>query len=110
MTKKDLKSGMIVILRDGSVGLLVDTREGLLIQYDDYYGVVDDYEDHLKSKLYENSDIMEVKIIAEYKSYIIRECLKKAITIWRRIEEIELTLEEIAEKFNINVEQLKIKK
>lgn len=114
MQKSDFKSGMSVKLRNGEKGLIVDVNNIKIIQYvDDWDNLNTSYTTDLK---YSNSnltgyDIMEVYNISEY-SCVRRDCLcKECNLIWRRVEKFkEITMQEIADKFGVSINDLRIKK
>lgn len=91
MKKSDLKDGMTVKNRNGRIGKIVGNQIIYINGSDDF---LLNFKDDLTSKHEEEEyDIVEV-----YES------------IWQREEPTELTMQEIADKFNIEVTNLKIKK
>lgn len=112
MQKSNIKSGMSVRLRNGEMGLIVDVFGKRIIQFKNNWENLDEsYNQDLKiiTDTCDDLDIMEVYRIPNYDS-VIREnfCIPENI-IWRRKELIELTMQEIADKFGIPVNDLKIK-
>lgn len=109
MRKSNIKSGMSVKLRNGQMGLIVDVFGIKIIQLENNWLNLDkEYNQDLIN--YDGWDIMEVYSIPNYEC-VIREnfCIPENI-IWRREELIELTMQEIADKFGIPINSLKIKK
>lgn len=114
MKKDELKSGMSIMLRDGRKGLLVDVDGCLAIQYEDSWDEISYYSYDLTStRPFVNGK--DFDIVAVYKcgcgACLIREnlCLKDNL-IWERKEPTEITMQEIADKFGIPINDLKIKK
>lgn len=110
MRKSDLRSGMILELRNGQLGILIQTRLGLLIQFDNSWDSLEDYNLDLTAKIDRDCDVFKVKQINS-ETFIIRKNLNRAKTIWNREEQpIELTIDEIADKFGVDSSRIKIKK
>ena len=113
MQKSELKSGMSVKLRNGKKGLIVDVNNIKIIQYeDDWDNLNASYTTDLKCIGRINLaayDIMEVYNITEY-SCVRRDCLcKECNLMWRRVGEFkEITMQEIADKFGVDVNSIKI--
>lgn len=112
MTKADLKSGMQVLLANGTKGLLVQIEDRLLIQFKESFSSLKCYNNDLTNRFdYSNS------IVKVYKTssgrYIIRKnlCTSESDVIFDRKRDgiREFTLKEIAEAVGVNVHQLRIK-
>lgn len=108
MKKSDLKPGMVVEYANGKRRLVIEFNDELVLLGDDGWGNLDDFSENLE-RLNENFTINKI-----YKPQFMTgldSMLNSAYNcIWERSKSVELTMEEIAEKFGINVEQLKIKK
>lgn len=116
-TKKDLKTGMVVKTRNNTMFLVVDDKLiatagfGLLIEYNDDLTVIDQPDSNIQSGF----DIMEVYDevncwgwgFARALSFVEKKDWGKLI--WKRKEIKEVTMQEIANKFGIPVENLRIK-
>lgn len=112
-TKKDLKTGMIVELNSTARYLVLgDTLVGidnqLLLSY---------YNENLTLKCNNMDSIKRYTICKVYKKYVshwgggFKEGLyNDVILIWERPKVVELSMEEIANKLGIPVNQLRIKK
>ena len=104
MKKSDLRTGMIGVTRDGDLfpfvkidGVIYRIVLNTLYEFETWsYDLIN------TSGIGSCWDIVKVyKTIIDY---------KYNTPLWERKEQIELTLDEIADKFNIDVKQLKIKK
>lgn len=108
MKKSDLKPGMVVEYANGDRRLVIEFNNELVLLSNCSWGNLKDYSEDLKSSG-ENFNIDKI-----YKPQFMTglDSMLKGVynCIWERPKSIELTMEEIAEKFGINVEQLKIKK
>ena len=105
--KKHLRSGMIVEYINGMRRLVVDIKGELILMSRDGFQPLSDYNEDLIIDDLSNTTINKVGIS---EPYCLEIMLKEATIIWERPKEVELTMEEIAEKFNIDVKQLRIKK
>lgn len=97
-TKEDLKPGMLVEY-DGRLCLVCNSRDGLCLKGEDWSKLLDDSLD-LVTKIWGFS----IPILSNSLSVAYRKLLYE-----KKIEKV-LTMQEIADKFNIPVEQLRIKK
>ena len=107
MRKGDLKDGMAVEMREGGFYVLLNGR----FLRNGGFNDLCDYSNDLKIESEEYFDIMAV--YKPIKACSFGELIRKSsygAPIWTRKEEIELTLEEIAAKFGVDVANLKIKK
>lgn len=112
-TKKDLKTGMIVELKDQERYLVLgDTLVGI-----DNQSLLSYYNEDLTLKCNNIDSIKRCTICKVYKKYDghwgggFKEGLHNdVILIWERPKVVELSMEEIANKLGIPVNQLRIKK
>lgn len=108
MKKSDLKPGMVVEYANGVRRLVIEFNDELYLLGNSNWGNLKDYSEYLE-RPDENFSINKI-----YKPQFMTglDSMLKGIynCIWERPKYVELTMEEIAEKFGINVEQLKIKK
>ena len=113
-TRADLKPGMVVEYRNGARRLVVSINGFLHLYSTDTYvtHIVNAYNDNLTYIFNNNKqDIVKVYEIVKLSSLSCMltsiDCLK---LIWERNEPVEYTMQEIADKLGIPVEQLRIKK
>ena len=120
MKKSDLKTGMVIKDRDGKVGIvLLGTTNGDIIggNQEKVEGVhggtcwkpLSVFDEDLKYSGDFKSDVMEIYNAVSNVSFGTIN-INKLSQIWKRSEFVELTMDEIASKFNIDVNLLKIKK
>lgn len=116
MTKQDLEPGMVVVLRNGLAYMYLKASKDILLRERGYMPL-DDYNFSLyihNSKRPSKWDIVKVykgcyeSIFCINLAFTIKEALKKE-PIWSRPSYTELTMQQIADKFNIPVESLRIK-
>lgn len=105
--KKHLRSGMIVEYINGERRLVTDIMGELILISEDGFQPLSEYNEDLIIDDFSNTNINKVGIS---EPYCLEIMLKRATIIWERPKEVELTMDEIAKKFNIDVKQLKIKK
>ncbi len=109
--KQDLRellhSGDIVELRDGEMGIVIDTRIGKLIQFENSYTEVISFDENLKAvtTMY---DIIKIQRISLGMQIIPMYC-KEAPVIWERKEPKEITLQELIEKAGYKAGEIKVK-
>ena len=115
-TKNDLRTGMLIENRAGVPYIVGESIEGHKILAGNpsrgYYWLKD-FEDNLLNKsIYHNEggDIMKVYSLSELHSRNYTLSKEGRTLLFERKETVELTLDEIADKFGISVENLKIKK
>ena len=116
-SKSDLKSGMFVKTRNGELQVFVKDYLGrgddLLIGK--HWSGITNYNNDLTANWGDkNWDIMEVwePNVMTYLPEIIANPEKlqnKATRVMQRVEVVELTLKDVAEKFGLRVEQVRIK-
>ena len=103
-----VQPGRIIELRDGDMGIIIETHLGLIIQFEHSWGNFDVYNPELKHNLSESNDIMRIREIdREYQ--ILREEFKGAPIIWERKEPKEYALDEIIKMAGLNKEDIIIK-
>lgn len=108
MNKSDLKSGMVVKTRNKELFLVV----GDLLISETGFMTLTSFDINLKNKLVHTYDIMEIyKSTTQWGNGFSKGLYyrSKDNPIWKREEIREVTLQEIAEKFDIPVENLRIK-
>ena len=105
--KEHLRSGMVVEYLSGERRLIVDIRGELVLISEDGFKPLSEYNEDLT--INDHPDVAINKIGLSCPSSL-KGMFFKATIIWERPEAVELTMDEIAEKFGIPVEQLKIKK
>lgn len=115
-TKRDLRTGMLIENRIGDLYIVGESVEGHKILAGNpgrgFYWL-SDFEDNLlnKSMYYnEDADIMKVYSLSQFHSHNYSLNKGGRRILFERKETVELTLDEIADKFGIRVEDLKIKK
>ena len=108
MRKSDLKPGMIVEYASGEKRLVVTINNELYLISRASFADVKSFNDDLT---YSNDlDINIVKVYQPREAASLSSLLDCKNCIWVRPKETVLTMQEIADKFGIPVEQLKIKK
>lgn len=112
-TKSDLKPGMVVEYKNGNRRLVVRINNDLHFMSSEEFleNVEKEYDDNLTCAGHESLNIMKI-----YSVNTIRE-LNTLLSetyyldlIWERKEPKEYTMQEIADKLGISVEELRIKK
>lgn len=108
MKKSDLKPGMVIEYANGERRLVVEFRDKLVLLGDDSWCDLASHNSDLEC--FNTKDYTINKIYQPLYMLGLVSLLKdEHPCIWER-KSVELTMEEIAEKFGISVEQLKIKK
>jgi hypothetical protein len=105
--QKHLRSGMIVEYVSGERRLVTDLMGRLVLISEDGFQPLSDYNEDL---IIDACPYTTINKVGVSEPYCLEVMLTRATIIWERPKEVELTMEEIAEKFNISVEQLRIKK
>ena len=116
-TKSDLKTGMTVVQRNGETKLvLLDTPLGDNLVGDNWVSL-DDYSDDLKFTAYDNTCIDIIEVYEPLYNHLLMPRFLNQLgdngkykLVWKREEVLEVTMDEIAEKFKVNVNNIKIKK
>lgn len=114
--EKDLRTllqpGLIVKTKDNSHYIILKMEDSIVLCGKNTWVGITNFNKKLNNTLCSDNDIMEIyqtKLGFPVGYYLCNDIVNK-ITIWKRQEQVELTMDEIADKFGINVEQLKIKK
>ena len=108
MKKSDLKPGMVVEYASGEKRLVVTINAELYLISRASFAVIKSFNEDLTC----NSDpkMNIVKVYQPKEAASLSTLLQCNNCIWERPKETVLTMQEIADKFGIPVEQLKIKK
>lgn len=108
--KKHLRSGMVVEYMSGQRRLVADLMGELFLISNEGSSDLSNHREDLTCLFYELT-INKVFIVARgHLTYMLSEN-NPCVQIWERPNPVtEVTMEEIAKKFNIDVRQLKIKK
>ena len=112
MKKQDIQLGMVVEYHCGKKALVISVNNEVLFIDTNGYMPLKDYDDDLLvinsvSDKWDIDKIFKVTVESSISTMLNSNFLK---LLWERQKEVELTMDEIAEKFGIPVEQLKIKK
>lgn len=119
MTLKDLKNFDILTLRDGKQffvynGLFINIKEDSYILYKNSYNsnlLNDNYAERDIMKVERMNDETYVRDVNRFMyNYLERMADVIYTTVYERVETTELTMQQIADKFGVPVEALKIKK
>lgn len=109
MKKSDLKPGMVVEYANGGRRLVIEFNDELFLLSNNSWADLMHYNSDLECSY--NKDFTINKVYNPGYMQGLNSMLEDIhFCIWERPKSVELTMEEIAEKFGINVEQLKIKK
>jgi len=116
MTKSELKTGMVVECRIGDKCMvLLDTPKGDILLQEDVWLCMGNYKDDMRNTIDGDFDIIAVYEPQRYVCEMLRRNWNDQKCIWRRsevkeVKEVkEVTLSEIAEKFGVDVEDIRIK-
>lgn len=96
----EIKPGMVIETQSTNTWIVFPTEKGLAVtsyqanQWDNFNSFIEDFKDNIET-IYDLSD---------------SNFLTGGIKLWEKPKETEFTMEEIAKKFNIPVEKLRIKK
>ena len=114
MKKQDIQLGMVVEYHCGKRGLVILVNDEVLFSNNIGYMRLKDYNDdllvidrHNDSDKWDIDKIFKVTLGCSIDTMLNGDFLK---LLWERQKEVELTMDEIAEKFGIPVKNLKIKK
>lgn len=108
MKKSDLKPGMVVEYASGEKRLVVTINSELYLISRASFADVKSFNDDMTCS--NNPDINIVKVYLPREAASLSTLFECKNCIWERPQETVLTMQEIADKFGIPVEQLKIKK
>jgi hypothetical protein len=107
MKKSDLKPGMVVEYANGKKRLVVSINGELALIGENMFSELHMFNEDLTNK---GPSLNIVRIFQPKEAASLNTLLQCDNCIWVRSEEIVLTMQEIADKFGVPVEQLKIKK
>jgi hypothetical protein len=114
MKKQDIQLGMVVEYRCGKRALVISVNDEILFSDNNSYMRLKDYDNdllvidrHNNSDKWDINKIFKVTIGCSINTMLNGNLFK---LLWKRQKEVELTMDEIADKFGIPVEQLRIKK
>ena len=108
MKKSDLKPGMVVEYASGEKRLVVTINAELYLISRASFADIKSFKEDLTCD--SNPDINIVKVYRPREAASLNTLFECKNCIWERPKETVLTMQEIADKFGIPVEQLKIKK
>lgn len=104
MKKSDLREHDILVLRDGTIEMVITSYDGTILHIGNlFWGTLGDYNEDLTSKTVGNWDVIEVKRHVKYHTYI-REFWANAPTIWKRKEPRKMIINDICEVLGYEVE------
>lgn len=110
--KSDFIDGMVVKLRDGSKRITIWTGTNMVLSGIDTFSYISGLDDSLKSKITPEHDIMKVYKVSSGADLhtLLEDNEDHGLTlIWERSEVVEVTMQEVADKLGIPVENLRIK-
>lgn len=119
MTLNDLKNFDILTLRNGKQffvynGLFINIKEDSYILYRNSYNsnlLNDNYAERDIMKVERMNDETNVRNVDRFMHNYLNKCADIIYeTVYQRVETTELTMQQIADKFGVPVETLKIKK
>ena len=114
MKKQDIQLGMVVEYHCGKRALVISVNDEVLFSNNNGYMRLKDYNDDLLViDRHDDTDKWDIdKVFKVTMGGSIDTMLRGAFLklLWERQKEVELTMDEIAEKFGIPVKNLKIKK
>lgn len=110
-TLSDLKVGMLVVVRCGYKYLVAkNDNEGMFFTNEEGWTEYNTKHNDMRSAMCEDFDIMKVYSMPSKNKDAFNYSTENRTLLFERKEPKELTMQEIADKFGIPVEQLKIKK
>jgi hypothetical protein len=114
MKKQDIQLGMVVEYHCGKKALVISVNDEVLFSDNNGYMRLKEYNDdllvidrHNDSDKWDIDKVFKVTLGCSIDTMLKGNFLK---LLWERQKEVELTMDEIAEKFGIPVKNLKIKK
>lgn len=110
MKKSDLKPGMVVENKQGVRFLVAEMNSELFLLGHHGFDNLCNYKEDFTNTTSELLSICKIYQPKDGNSFETLLTSRKGDLIWKRPEEVILTMQEIADKFGISVEQLKIKK
>lgn len=106
-SKEDLKPGMVVEYKSGEKRLVVEINGELSLISNGMFAELNSFN---KDLTHNRNPYINIVAVYETKPSSLSTMLQTSDLIWKRPEEVTLTMQEIADKFGIPVEQLKIVK
>ena len=106
-SKEDLKPGMVVEYKNGEKRLVVEINGELSLISNGMFAELNNFN---KDLTYDRNPNINIVAVYKTKPNSLYTMLETTDLIWKRPEEVTLTMQEIADKFGIPVEQLKIVK
>ena len=112
MKKSDLKPGMVIETREGNKALVIEVNGKLYYTKWRMHNNISKYYNEDLTNKFSDLDIDKVYKISQPSplSTLLDDTDLNLTLLWERPKEVELTMDEIAKKFGIEVAQLKIKK
>lgn len=110
-TLNDLKPGMLIKYRKGDIRLVLSNINNTLFFADDIFAsdkIENIYNLDLTHKKNKSFDVVAIYTFVEFDSINSLLKLKNVTCLWQREEKIQITMNEIAEKFNFPVESISI--
>jgi hypothetical protein len=107
MKKSDLKPGMVVQYANGKKRLVTVINGELFLMGENMFSELHMFNDDLTNR---GSSLNIVKVFQPREARSLTALLQCDNCIWERPKETVLTMQEIANKFGIPVEQIRIKK
>ena len=107
MKKSDLKPGMVVQYADGKKRLVTAVNDELFLMGENMFAELDKFNEDLINEIHH---LNIVKVFQPKEAASLNTLLQCDNCIWERPKETVLTMQEIADKFGIPVEQIRIKK
>ena len=110
MNKSDLKPGMVVELKNSKRLMVAEMHSDLFLLGYHMFDNLCNYNEDLTSKCIAHLSICKVYQPRDKYPFDVLLTSQKGTLIWERPKETVLTMQEIADKFGVPVERLKIKK
>ena len=107
MKKSELKPGMVVQYADGKKRLVTAINDELFLMGENMFAELDKFNEDLINEIHH---LNIVKVFQPKEAAGLNTLLQCDNCIWERPKETVLTMQEIANKFGIPVEQIRIKK
>lgn len=104
-TKADLKSGMVVETARKKKALVVNN----MIIYNTSFDNLENYKEDLTNRIIPELDIIKVYEQSDFWGRGLSNGIEHGELLWERGELVEVTMQEIADKFGVPIEQLRIK-
>lgn len=106
-SKEDLKPGMVVEYKSGERRLVVEINGELGLISNDMFAMLKSFNNNLTC---DNNSGINVVAVYNPEMSSLSSMLQTKKLVWKKVKEVTLTMQEIADKFGIPVEQLKIAK